>query len=204
MDLEFEVNRLVQDLDDLTFRAVSIDSSDPPAWWFRAESLLRQRRWGPALEANTKAQKLFSPISAWPLIQRAEIMIYMGQPLTALSLTDQALALNVQGTVQTGFIMLERCRASLALGRYDDAITACEKQVALDNWWLPHLYLLAAYAQQGQAGAAAAAKVTLLKLRPNISIGDVKALQWSDDPAYLEQAEAHLFSGLRKAGISEN
>ncbi len=203
-DSHADHDRLVQDLDELTFRAVSIDSSDPPAWWFRAESLLRQRRWGPALEANTKAQKLFSPISAWPLIQRAQIMNYMGQPLTALSLTDQALALNVQGAVQTGLIMLERCRASLALGRYDDAITACEKEVALDNWWLPHLYLLAAYAQQGQARAAAAEKVTLLKLRPNISIGDVKALQWSDDPAYLEQAEAHLFSGLRKAGISEN
>ena len=134
-------DRLVQEMDELTFRAVSIDDGDPPAWWYRAEALLRQRRWDAALEANAKAQKLFDSIRAWPLIQRAGIMLYVGQPFAALALTDQALALNPQGAGELGWVMLERCRASLALSRYDDAIAACEKDVALDNWWLPRLYL---------------------------------------------------------------
>jgi hypothetical protein len=36
------------------------------------------------------------------------------------------------------------------------------------------------------------------------SIADFKAFRFSDVPAYLQQTETHLFSGLRKAGIKEN
>jgi len=37
-----------------------------------------------------------------------------------------------------------------------------------------------------------------------MSIAAFKALRWSDNPAYLQQTETHLFAGLRKAGIPEN
>jgi hypothetical protein len=98
--------------------------------------------------------------------------------------------------------MLQRCRANLLLGRYDEAIVACEKDVALNNWWRPHVYLVAAYAQKGDNGNASAEKTALLKMRQGFSIADYKALRLSNDPVFLQQVEAQLFTGLRKAGIS--
>ena len=100
--------------------------------------------------------------------------------------------------------MLLRCRACMALGRYDEAIAACERGVALDDWWLPHLYLIAGYALEGDTGKAAAEKAALLQLRPNTSIADFKNLYWSDNPAFVQQTETHLLAGLRKAGLPEN
>jgi len=87
---------------------------------------------------------------------------------------------------EVGWAMLQRCRASLALGRYDDAIAGCERDIALDNWWLPHVYLVAGYALKGAAANAAAEKATLLQLRPDISIASFMALRYSDDPTYLQ------------------
>ena len=46
-------------------------------------------------------------------------------------------------------------------------------------------------------------KAKLLKLRPDVSIADFKALRLSDNPAFLQQTETHLFANLRKAGIPE-
>ena len=84
-----------------------------------------------------------------------------------------------------------------------DAISACAKCVALDNWWLPHLYLVAAYAQKGDSANTDVEKATLLRLRPAISISDFKGLWYSDNPDFVQQSEAHLLAGLRKAGIPE-
>ena len=99
--------------------------------------------------------------------------------------------------------MLYRCRAYLVLGRYDDAIAACEKAVALDDWWLGHAFLVAAYAQKDEAAKAEAEKTLLLRQLPAMTIADLKAQRLSNDPAYLEQNETHLYAGLRKAGIAE-
>ena len=91
----------------------------------------------------------------------------------------------------------------LALGRYEDAIPACEKFVSLHDWWEPHLYLLAAYQHLGNADKAAAEKAKALQQRPNVSIALVKGFR-SDHPAFLQQTETRVFSELRKAGIPES
>ena len=38
---------------------------------------------------------------------------------------------------------------------------------------------------------------------PGASIAQFKASHVSDVPAYLQETEAHLYAGLRKAGIPE-
>jgi tetratricopeptide (TPR) repeat protein len=164
---------------------------------------LRQRRWESALEANAKAEK-FDPNSWFVLGQRSAIMYLTGRPVEALALVESALALDPQDPETIGHAMLQRCRASLALGRYDDAVVACEKNVAVDDWWLPHLYLVAAHTQKGEHNEASAERARLLQLRPGISIAAFKALRYSDDPNYLLQAETQLYAGLRRAGIPEN
>jgi tetratricopeptide (TPR) repeat protein len=203
-DLDPHANRpaLLQEMDDLSFRTTSIDENDSHASWDRAETLARQRRWEAALEANARAQRLDASFGG-PRHQRAAIMISMGKSAEALAIVDQELARDPQEPSEVGAAMLQRCRASLALGRYGDAISACEKDIALDNWWLPNVYLLAAYAQNGDAANVAAAKVMALRLRPGLSISDLKALWSSNSPDFVQQTEAQLLAGLRKAGIPE-
>ena len=69
--------------------------------------------------------------------------------------------------------------------------------------WVVHLYLVAAYAHEGEVAKAEAAKAALLRRRPGFSIADHKRAGYSNEPAYLQQNETHLYSGLRKAGIPE-
>ena len=209
LDYELDLNpraerdRIVAEMDGLTFRAVSIDPDSPMAWEWRAVALWRQWRWDAALEAIAKAERL-DPSRTGLLNDRAGIMILTGQPVAALTLVDQQLARDPQAKEVLGWAALQRCRAYMALGRYEEAITACEKQIALDNWWLSHAYLLAAYAQTAQTSRTTAEKAALLTLRPSFSIADFKAQRFSDNPAFWQQTETNLFAGLRKAGIPEN
>ena len=138
------------------------------------------------------------------ITQRAELMFFMGRTMEALALVDQALALEPSGVIGISWPLDIRCRASMALGRYDDAIAACEKSVGELDWWMPHLYLVAAYTQNAETAKAGAEKAKLLRLRPGASIADFKDLGLSNDPVFLKQTETHLYAGLRKAGIQEN
>jgi adenylate cyclase len=202
LDPHVDHDRLVQEMDELTLRAVNIDEMDPTAWWLRAEALALQWRWEAALEASARAQRL-DPTFSGPISQRAELMLFTGKLTEALALVEQALALEPSNSVAIGWPMHTRCRACLALNCYDVAIVACEKSASVHDWWMPHLYLVAAYTHQGQAEKAAAEKAKVLKQRPDISIADFKALRLSDNPAFLQQTESHLFVELRKAGIPE-
>jgi TolB-like protein/class 3 adenylate cyclase len=203
LDPTADYKRILRQMDELSFRAVSIDNSDPTAWHQRAGVLMRQQRWEAALEASAKAQKLSSATVGWYLSLDAEIKLLTGEPEASLALIGQELALDSQNQEELGQAMFIRCRACLAVGRYDEAIAAGEKSVALDNWWPPHLYLVAAYALNGDAAKATVEKATVLELRPDSSVADLKRLYWSDNPTFVQQAEAHLLAGLRKAGFPE-
>jgi len=152
-----------------------------------------------ALEALTKASSL-NPTSPGPFVNRAWVMVHTGQPAEALRWLDKAFAVDPN---VTGVAILMRCRAYQALGRYDDAIAACEKSVVGEDYWIPHAYLVAAYALKGETAKAEAEKMILLKQQPGMTIADLKALRLSNEPAYLQQTETHLYAGLRKAGIPE-
>jgi tetratricopeptide (TPR) repeat protein len=205
MFLDPHVNheQLVQEMDALSIRAATIDEKNPNAWWIRAVALGLQWRWEAAVDAIARAQRL-DPGSSDAISVHAELMLYAGQPYEALGLAEKALALEPANSVASGWPLHTRCRASLALERYEEAIVACEKSASLHDWWLPHLYLVAAYTHQGQAAKAAAERAKVLKQRPGISVADFKALRLSDNPAFLQQTESRLFNELRKAGIPEN
>jgi hypothetical protein len=81
---------------------------------------------------------------------------------------------------------------------------ACEKSLTLEDYWIRYLYLVAAYGQKGDLAKAAVAKTELLKQQPGMSIARIKAIKVSDNPIFQQQAESHIFAGLRKAGIPEN
>jgi adenylate cyclase len=201
-DLHADHDRLAQELDEVSARAVNVDPDDVDAWLVRANALSWQWRWQAALEANTRASML-DPSGADALSQRARIMLKTGQPAEALAWIDKALTLEPQNNQTLGDALYVRCRAYQALGRYDDAIATCEKSVVEDDWWGGHAYLVAAYALKGETGKADAEKRILLKQQPGLTIAALKGQRVSNDPAYLQQTEAHLYAGLLKAGIPE-
>ena len=205
LDTELDLNRdaardrLVQELDDLSMRAVVLDPDSPTVWALRAQALAWRWRWEAALEANSKEQSL-DPTRAAPIAWRAWMMNMIGKPAEALPLVDRALALN---PLDVGRALGMRCLSYLVLGRYKDAIGACEKAGTFEDWWTVHVYLVAAYAHEGEVAKAEAAKAALLRRRPGFSIADYKRAGYSNEPAWLQQNETHLFAGLRKAGIPE-
>jgi len=192
-------DRLVRELDEVTNRAIASHPNDSGAWLDRGMALLWQWRWPAAQEAVTKASSL-NPIWPAPFVTRAWIMVHTGQPAEALVWMNKASAVDPNAI---GLAILMRCRAYQALGRYDDAIAACEKSVVGEDYWIPHAYLVAAYALKGETAKAEAEKMILLKQQPGMTIADLKALRLSNEPAYLQQTETHLYAGLRKAGIPE-
>ena len=196
----------MQEADEGSKRAVAVGRDDQRAWQFRTGVLAEQGRLEAALEANAEAVRL-DATSGGAILQRGWLMILMGKPAEALALVDKAIALNpnVGSTPgRAGSVALYRCQAFLALGRYDDAIAACQKSVVQADYWVTHLFLVAAYAQRGDAAQAAAEKAALLKKRPGVSIAEYKAINRNvGQPAYLQQTETYLYAGLRTAGIPE-
>ncbi|HEU0200174.1 MAG TPA: tetratricopeptide repeat protein [Burkholderiaceae bacterium] len=167
----------------------------PRPWEIRTVALARQFRRDAALEANARAIKL-DPTRARLIQARANLMGFIGKPAEILPLVDQALALD---PLDVGWAMRLRCRAQLLLGRYRDAVVACEKAAPFDDTWIIYVYLTAAYSHEGEVAKAEAAKAALLQRRPGFAIADIKAGRFSDVPAYWQQIETHVFTGLRKS-----
>jgi TolB-like protein len=195
-------DRVVKELDEISSRAIRADRDNPAAWILREHALWRQWRWNEAFEANAEALRI-DPYRNSTLGDRGLLLNFTGRPEEALPLLQQAIALDPRGPGVPGFLQFQ-CRAYLALGRYDDAIMACEKSLTLEDYWIRYLYLVAAYGQKGDLAKAAVAKTELLKQQPGMSIARIKAIKVSDNPIFQQQAESHIFAGLRKAGIPEN
>jgi len=191
-------DRLVEEAIALSARALDLDSSDPRAWEFRAVALGWQANLAAALEAEAKERQL-DPTSRFNTL--AWLMVMSGQPERALEATDRGIALEPRAIANYD---LMRCWSFLLLGRYEQAIAACEKWRAYeDRWFYVYPLLTAAYAQSGDLLKTAAAKAELLKHAPNYTIDRYVALQKSDSPRYAELTERHILSGLRKAGIPD-
>ena len=95
------------------------------------------------------------------------------------------------------------CAANLASGNYREATPHCEQIGASGDSWRAQARLVAVYAQQGQMDKAATAKSAALKLKPTLTIAQLKAMPLAASQSYLDLLETHYYSGLRKAGIQE-
>jgi tetratricopeptide (TPR) repeat protein len=192
--------RLVKEMDDLSIRAVQADRNDPRVWMDRAGALGWQERWDAALEASTEAMRI-DPYRDITLGTRAWFLILGGRAEEALPVLDRAIALGPQRSEP--WFIYGQCEAHISLGHYDDAIAAREKYLALEDDLYPHVFLIAAYAQKDDMAKAAEEKAAALKRDPDVSIARLKALRLWRNPVFVQQLEAHLFPGLRKAGIPE-
>jgi len=84
------------------------------------------------------------------------------------------------------------------------SVQSCEKSAARDNWWDDYVFLAAGYAQLGQTAKAASAKAELLKQKPNFNLEQRRNTDPGlSVPSYARRVELHLYSGLTKAGLSD-
>ena len=190
---------IAEKMDALTERAVSLDPSDDFAWVMRAWALDRLGRWDEALSAIDRAEALnqWRPVT---FISRSWFMISIGRPADALAAAQRATAIDPPGNYVT---QLLTCNSYFYLGRYEDAVAACEKSGGGDNWWTIQMYLAAAYVQLGDLNKAKIARDELLKRQPGFTIERYRQTYDSGTPAFFDLVEKHLAPGLRKVGIPE-
>ncbi len=199
------VSQEKEDIDRLSSRAVLLGARDSWAWTIRARALMWLGRWEEGLAAIARAQAL-DPGSVRRVLDRARILLRMGRPKEALSVIQQAHAMDPPRTADvvdaTYFSSIE-CEANLASGNYREATSPCEQLGARGGSWLNQVMLVAVYAQQGEMTKAANAKSVALKLKPALSIAQLKAGPQGGSQPYLDLLETHYYAGLRKAGIPE-
>jgi len=190
---------LLPEMDRVSSRAIALDRTNTDAWFVRMASLEWLGRWDEALVAADRIIALDPADTSGPL-QRAWILMQTGRPAEALPFIEHALLvdpLNQRGPYHF------MCKAKLFLGRYDEAVTACEKAATENNWWINLVYLCAAYAQHGDATKAVTAKDALLNQKPGYTISWYRSTYQASPPAFFELVERHLAAGLLKAGIPE-
>jgi adenylate cyclase len=198
-DIHADRQSLIRRLDELTSRAVNLDSAHPTPWSLRAFVLVYMQQWDAALEASARAVQL-DPDSSQVLSERAWLMNNLGRPREGLALAGQAIALDPPGDY---FALFDVCQAQLLLGAYAMAIAACEraKGLSAEDIWAD-VNLAAAYANLGEAEKAAAAKAEVQRRQPDLTLAAMKSSD-SLHPDYVRLADQYYYSGLRKAGFPE-
>ena len=193
-------NAIAAEMESLSRKAIAIDAWDSDAWDARADALGWLARWEEALAANEKARSL-APTQMGNWDNAAWLRYAMGQPDESLAIARRIIAIDPPGEGVDWYYV---CRGNLMLGHYKEAVPACETAAALDAAsWQNQLQLLAAYGQSGDLVRAAVVKAKLLELQPGYTIAVDHARLFSDHPEFVRQVEAHLYPGLRKAGIPE-
>jgi class 3 adenylate cyclase/TolB-like protein len=198
---ETERAALLRRADELSARAVALDANDAESWGIRSAVLQHAHKFGAAFEAAERGLQL-NPYYSELHGQRGLLLINAGRAEDALASIDRAIRLNPVSDA-VGVHLNMRCRALLYLGRYAEAIDACQRATTSAADWPDYMLLTAAYAMSGDAARAAIARAELLRREPRFSIRWVRALSGEPAPRAAEQREQHLFAGLRKAGIPD-
>ena len=131
----------------------------------------------------------------------ALVMVWSGRAEEALPWIDKALAF--ESGAGLGALLARKCYVHLLLGRYEEAVAECERSAGLAGDGVTYVFLTAAYAQHGDNAKAVATREQLFKRWPDFTLARWVSFVPSDNPVYWQAAEAHLFGGLRKAGVPE-
>jgi predicted Zn-dependent protease len=127
----------------------------------------------------------------------------LGRPAEALALIDRATAIDEAGYGAI-FEQSTACESYVLLGQAEQAVAMCEK-AAVRNSGDDHVqqHLVAAYANHGDTAKAAVAKDELPRIKPGLTVAQVRASDEPSHPEYAKLAEKYHYEGLRKAGIPE-
>jgi class 3 adenylate cyclase/TolB-like protein/cytochrome c-type biogenesis protein CcmH/NrfG len=196
-----ERNRLLQRAEELSAQSIAHGPNDAEAWGTRSVVLWFAGKRAAAMEAIERALVL-NPYFAELHGQHGLLLMDDGKTEAALAAFERAIRLHPTSDV-VGVHLNARCRALLYLGRYADAIDACQRATSTVPDWPDYMLLAAAYAMAGDLQHAAQAREELLKMEPRFTIGWLRAKQGNVSARTAQQREQHLFAGLRKAGVPE-
>jgi adenylate cyclase len=132
-------------------------------------------------------------------LDRAFALNYSGRPEQALPVAQLALAMDPQDAGSRHFL----CKILIYLGRYADAVVACEKAAALENGWFNQFYLAAAYANAGDLAKATIARDALLRQQPGFTIQRYREMFRSSPPAFFDLVDRHIVPALRHVGVAD-
>ncbi len=191
---------LLAKADEVSLRAVTLQTDNAEAWGARANVLLFRNRIDAAVEAIQRALEL-NPYLITVQSFSGQIYLAQGRGEEALAAFDRGIELNPTSTAR-GVLMHFRCRALLLLGRYAQAIESCERGMAFGTEWPDYMVLAAAYALHGDAPRAAQARAGLLRLQPAFTIRWHEALAGRAGAAHTP-FERVLHEGLRMAAVPE-
>jgi tetratricopeptide (TPR) repeat protein len=191
-------DHLAAEMDLWSSQAIKVDPLDAEAWRARESALEMLGRWDEALAANDRAQALF-PAGVGSVLDRAYDLNYSGHPEQALPVAQLALAMDPQDANAQHFV----CKILIYLGRYPDAVAACEKAAALENGWFNQFYLAAAYANAGDLPKATIARDELLRRQPGFTMQRYREIFRSSPPAFFDLVDRHIAPAMRRVGLAE-
>jgi len=189
-------DQIAAEMDMWSSRAIKVDPLDAESWRARDWALEYLGRWDEALAANDRARSLF-PASVTIVLDRAFDLNYSGRPEQALPIAQLALAMDPQEAGAQHFI----CKILMYLGRYADAVAACEKAAAMENGWFNQFYLAAAYANAGDLAKATIARDELLRRQPGFTMQRYREIFRSSPPAFFDLVDRHIAPAMRRVGL---
>jgi adenylate cyclase len=193
-----DLRTVVPEISAATQIALALDDRDP--WVHYAQGMLQQRLRHPGDAARSLRRALeLNPNFALAHALLANPLTLQGMHQEAVDSAEHALRLSPRDRLVGYYASLALAQVHFAAGRYPECATWARNMIDKSPEFLPgHFLLTAALAMEGDLTAAAEARGTLLRLRPEFS------LVWMTEnmPATGEMAES-LREGLRKAGVPE-
>jgi adenylate cyclase len=178
--------------------ALALDDRDPWAHLAQGNLLNRLRRPDEAVRALRRALEL-NPNFALAHALLASALVHRGVHEEAFDSAHHALRLSPGDRSVGMFASMALMNVHFAAGRYAECVTWAHTMIERSPEHIAgHIYLTAALAMQGEPTAAAEARGTLFRLRPEFS------LAWMTEnlPPTGELAE-RIRDALRKAGVPE-
>ncbi len=178
--------------------ALGLDERDPWAHLAHGVVLFRMRHSGEAERAFRRALDL-NPNFALAHARLATTLAFPGAYQETVDSAEHALRLSPRDRPVGTYASIAMAIVHLVAGRYSECVTWARNVIENSPDWLPgHFVLTAALGLMGDLTAAAEARDTLLRLRPEFSLTWMAA----NAPPTGELAE-RLREGLRKAGVPE-
>jgi tetratricopeptide (TPR) repeat protein len=178
----------------LALKALAIDPANTRANGVLAFIHLYRKEFDLAVTQIDRALEI-NPSDPDNYSYRGSILVWQGKAAEALPWLETAQRLDRASS----FTAERLCMAYYLLGRYAEAIDACDR--ALSNnpgrstQMLGHPLLAAAYAEQGSQQQAATERSAALRLWPLLDT-ETFAAQFGS-----KEAQEHMLEGLRKAGF---
>ena len=183
-----------------TQTALALDDRDPWAYFPSAMLQARLRRRGEAARSIRRALEL-NPNFALAHAFLATTLSNQGAHQEALGSAEHALRLSPRDRPVGVYASMAMANVHFAAGRYSECVSWARSLIEKSPGFLAgHIFLTATLALEGDLTAAAEARDTLVRLRPEFS------LAWMTEnlpfPISGEQSE-RLHNALREAGIPD-